>query len=89
LFHNSLGKTERFIYVNDFTLPFDDLVVNRMRTTTKLKKILEKNTVGISLGIDGWSIAVISVHKPIKRINFNDTSFSKVVDKAFRWVNSK
>ena len=60
-----------------------------MRTTTKLKKILEKNTIGISLGAEGWSIAVISIDKSIKRINFNDTSFSKVIDKAFRNINSK
>ncbi len=57
-----------------------------MRTTTKLKKILGKNTIGISMSIDGWSIAVISIDRPIKRINFNDSSFSKVVDKAFREI---
>ncbi len=57
-----------------------------MRTTTKLKKILEKNTIGISFGMDGWSIAVISIDRPVKRINFNDSSFSKVVDKAFREI---
>ena len=60
-----------------------------MKTTTKLKKILEKNTIGISIDVDGWSIAVISIDKPNKRINFNDTSFSKVVEKAFRSINSK
>ncbi|MFI5188527.1 MAG: hypothetical protein ACHQF0_17475 [Chitinophagales bacterium] len=60
-----------------------------MRTTTKLKKILEKNTIGISIGVEGWSIAVISIDKPIKRVNFNDITFSKVVDKAFRSINSK
>jgi len=61
-----------------------------MRTTTKLKKILEKNTIGISISADGWSITVISIDRPtIKRINFNDTSFSKVIDKAFRSINSK
>ena len=59
-----------------------------MRTTTKLKKILENNTVGISLGVEGWSIAVISIDKPVKRANFTDTSFSKVVDKAFKNMNS-
>lgn len=60
-----------------------------MRTTTKLKKLLEKNTIGISIGFDGWSITVISIDKPIKRMNFSDTSFSKVVDKAFRSINSR
>ena len=60
-----------------------------MRTTTKLKKILEKNTVGISIGIEGWSITVISLDKPVKRINVNDSSFSKVVDKAFRIIRPK
>jgi hypothetical protein len=59
-----------------------------MRTTTKLKKILENNTVGISLGVEGWSIAVISIDKPVRRANFTDTSFSKVVGKAFKNINS-
>jgi hypothetical protein len=28
------------------------------------------------------AIAIISIYKPIKRMNFNDTSFLKVVDKS-------
>jgi hypothetical protein len=55
----------------------------------KAEKILEKNNIGISIGLEGWTIAIISIDKPIKRRNFKDTSFSKVVDKAFRRLNSK
>jgi hypothetical protein len=30
----------------------------------------EKNTIGIPNGAESWAIAIISIDKPIKRINF-------------------
>ncbi len=54
-----------------------------MRTTTKLKKILTDNTIGVSLTEGEWHLTVINM-KEMKRSNFSSTSFSKVVDNAFK-----
>jgi hypothetical protein len=60
-----------------------------MRTSTKLKAILEKHTVGVSWGNEfKWTIAVIKNSPPITREEFNGKSFSAVIDQAYKKFKS-
>lgn len=59
-----------------------------MRSSTKLKQILDSNTVAFSFGSNLWSITVIDfINK--KRTQFNGKTFSEVVSNAYRNLNSK
>jgi flagellar hook-basal body complex protein FliE len=59
-----------------------------MRSSTKLKKILDSNTVAFSFGSNGWSITVIDfINK--KRTQFSGKTFSEVVSNAYKNVNSE
>jgi hypothetical protein len=52
-----------------------------MRTNTKLKKILEENTVGLSYS-DAWEMTTINLQTK-ERKQFNGKTFSEMVSKAF------
>jgi len=52
-----------------------------MRTNTKLKKILEVNTVGISFS-EMWEMTVINL-KTKSRKQFSGKTFSEMVGKAY------
>ena len=57
-----------------------------MRSSTKLKKILDNKTVAFSFGSNVWSITVIDfIHK--KRTQFNGKTFSEVVSNAYKDLN--
>ena len=59
-----------------------------MRSSTKLKKILDSNTVAFSFGSNLWSITVIDfINK--KRTQFNGKTFSEVVNNAYKNLNSE
>jgi hypothetical protein len=59
-----------------------------MRSSTKLKKILDSNTVAFSFGSNGWSITVIDfINK--KRTQFSGKTFSEVVSNAYKNGNSE
>jgi hypothetical protein len=58
-----------------------------MRTSTKLKQILSDNAIGLSHGVDGWSIAIISINSPYKRENESGKSFSEAVSNAYKLLN--
>jgi hypothetical protein len=58
-----------------------------MRTSQKLKKILQENTVGISYGADGWGLTVVSIKGKVGRKNYSGESFSIIVDKAYKNLN--
>lgn len=57
-----------------------------MRSSTKLKKILDNNTVAFSFGANLWSITVIDF-KNKKRTQFNGKTFSEVVNNAYKNLN--
>ena len=58
-----------------------------MRTSTKLKAILEKHTVGVShCNQFKWTIAVIKTKPPITREEFNGKSFSAVIEMAYKKI---
>jgi len=59
-----------------------------MRSSTKLKKILENNTVAFSFGLNLWSITVIDF-KNKKRTQFSGKTFSEVVNNAHKNVKPK
>jgi hypothetical protein len=52
-----------------------------MRTNTKLKKILEENTVGLSFS-DMWEMTTIHL-KTKERRQFSGKTFSEMVGKAY------
>jgi len=52
-----------------------------MRTNTKLKKILEEHTVGLSYS-DAWEMTTINLHTR-ERMQFNGKTFSEMVSKAY------
>jgi len=52
-----------------------------MRTNTKLKKILEKHTVGLSYS-DIWEMTTINLQTS-ERKQFNGKTFSEMVSKAY------
>ena len=52
-----------------------------MRTNTKLKKILEEHTVGLSYG-DIWEMTTINLQTS-ERKQFNGKTFSEMVSKAY------
>jgi hypothetical protein len=55
-----------------------------MRTSTKLRKLLDKHVVAFSYGEDGWSITLIKNDNPSNRQNFiGHGNFSQVVHAAF------
>jgi hypothetical protein len=54
-----------------------------MRSSTKLKKLLDNNTVAFSFGSNLWHITVIDF-KNKKRTQFNGKTFSEVVNNAYR-----
>jgi hypothetical protein len=58
-----------------------------MRSSTKLKKILDSNTVGFSFGLNLWSMTVIDF-KNKKRTQFNGKTFSEVVSNAYNDLSS-
>jgi len=59
-----------------------------MRSSTKLKKILDSNTVGFSFGLDLWSMTVIDF-KNKKRTQFNGKTFSEVVSNAYNNLSNE
>jgi flagellar hook-basal body complex protein FliE len=59
-----------------------------MRSSTKLKKLLDNNTVAFSFGSNLWSITVIDF-KNKKRTQFNGKTFSEVVNNAYKNLNSE
>ena len=52
-----------------------------MRTNTKLKKILEKHTVGLSYS-DIWEMTTINLQTS-ERKQFNGKTFSEMISKAY------
>jgi len=52
-----------------------------MRTNTKLKKILEEHTVGLSYG-DIWEMTTINLQTS-ERKQFNGKTFSEMISKAY------
>jgi hypothetical protein len=59
-----------------------------MRTNTKLKKILEENTIGLSFS-DSWEMTTINL-KTRERRQFSGKTFSEMVGKAYGdFVRSK
>jgi len=52
-----------------------------MRTNTKLKKILEEHTVGLSYS-DAWEMTMINL-KTRERKQFHGKTFSEMVAKAY------
>ena len=52
-----------------------------MRTNTKLKKILEEHTVGLSY-TDVWEMTTINLQTR-ERKQFNGKTFSEMISKAF------
>jgi hypothetical protein len=52
-----------------------------MRTNTKLKKILEEHTVGLSYS-DVWEMTIINL-KTRDRKQFNGKTFSEMIGKAY------
>ena len=52
-----------------------------MRTNTKLKKILEEHTVGLSFS-DVWEMTTINLHTR-ERKQFNGKTFSEMISKAY------
>jgi len=52
-----------------------------MRTNTKLKKILEEHTVGLSFS-DIWEMTTINLQTS-ERKQFNGKTFSEMVSKAY------
>ena len=52
-----------------------------MRTNTKLKKILEEHTVGLSYS-DIWEMTTINLQTS-ERKQFNGKTFSEMVSKAY------
>jgi hypothetical protein len=52
-----------------------------MRTNTKLKKILEEHTVGLSYS-DVWEMTIINL-KTRDRKQFNGKTFSEMISKAY------
>jgi hypothetical protein len=59
-----------------------------MRSSTKLKKILDNHTVAFSFGENLWSITVIDFANK-KRTQFNGKTFSEVVNNAFTGIKQK
>jgi hypothetical protein len=59
-----------------------------MRSSTKLKKILDNNTVAFSFGLNLWSITVIDF-KNKKRTQFNGKTFSEVVNNAYKNIKPR
>jgi len=55
-----------------------------MRTNTKLKKILEENTVGLSYS-DAWEMTMINL-KTRERRQFSGKTFSEMISKAYSFV---
>ena len=52
-----------------------------MRTNTKLKKILEEHTVGLSYS-DAWEMTTINL-RTRERKQFNGKTFSEMISKAY------
>jgi hypothetical protein len=52
-----------------------------MRTNTKLKKILEKNTIGLSYS-DTWEMTVIDLITK-QRKQYNGKTFSEMIGKSY------
>ena len=52
-----------------------------MRTNTKLKKILEEQTVGLSYS-DAWEMTTINL-RTRERKQFNGKTFSEMITKAY------
>jgi hypothetical protein len=52
-----------------------------MRTNTKLKKILEEHTVGLSYS-DVWEMTTINLQTS-QRKQFNGKTFSEMISKAY------
>ena len=52
-----------------------------MRTNTKLKKILEEHTVGLSYS-DAWEMTTINLQTR-ERKQFNGKTFSEMISKAY------
>ena len=52
-----------------------------MRTNTKLKKILEAHTVGLSYS-DSWEMTTINLQTR-ERKQFNGKTFSEMISKAY------
>jgi len=52
-----------------------------MRTNTKLKKILEEHTVGLSYS-ESWEMTMISL-RTRERKQFNGKTFSEMISKAY------
>ena len=59
-----------------------------MRSSTKLKKILDSNTVGFSFGLNLWSMTVIDFNNK-KRTQFSGKTFSEVVSNAYNDLSSE
>ena len=59
-----------------------------MRSSTKLKKILDNHTVAFSFGENLWSITVIDFANK-KRTQFSGKTFSEVVNNAFAGLKQK
>jgi len=52
-----------------------------MRTNTKLKKILEEHTVGLSYS-ETWEMTIINLQTR-ERKKFNGNTFSEMINKAY------
>jgi hypothetical protein len=52
-----------------------------MRTNTKLKKILEEHTVGLSYS-ETWEMTIINLQTR-ERKQFNGNTFSEMINKAY------
>ena len=59
-----------------------------MRSSTKLKKILDSNTVGFSFGLNLWGMTVIDFNNK-KRTQFNGKTFSEVVSNAYNDLSNE
>lgn len=54
-----------------------------MRNSTKLKKILEDNTIGLSTSNHNWQMSIINF-KTKERYQVEGKSFTEVINKAFK-----